>query len=92
MHDALGAGWDTRCPFPRLALNPASCFDCVAVGDLHTCALLYGGVVTCWGGNDDNLLGYDAEQVCGGDIVIVLVYMLSSFSSRVVWLGVIPGP
>lgn len=39
----------------------------VTAGDAHTCALLDGGAVRCWGAGDDGRLGYGASETIGDD-------------------------
>jgi alpha-tubulin suppressor-like RCC1 family protein len=41
-----------------------------AAGDYHSCALMHGGTVRCWGDNSEGELGIgstDGPQSCGGD-------------------------
>lgn len=39
----------------------------VALGNFHTCALLAGGAVSCWGRGDDGQLGYGNRDDIGDD-------------------------
>jgi alpha-tubulin suppressor-like RCC1 family protein len=53
-------------PLPVRGLTAAA--TAIAAGDAHTCALLAGGAVACWGSNADGQLGdgdADGPQHCG---------------------------
>jgi hypothetical protein len=36
----------------------------VAAGDEHSCAILDGGDVACWGNNEHDALGFSSDEVC----------------------------
>ncbi|MGO9835168.1 MAG: hypothetical protein ACLP1X_13225 [Polyangiaceae bacterium] len=38
----------------------------IAVGAVHSCALISGGTVECWGSNDHGELGNDTSALCNG--------------------------
>ena len=56
-YDALGMGMIGEISFPVGVPELEGNTTAVAVGDFHTCALLVGGKVQCWGGNMSGQLG-----------------------------------
>ena len=53
----LGNGTTTDSHTPAAAVTGITTATAIAAGDLHTCALLTGGTVKCWGYNDYGQLG-----------------------------------
>lgn len=51
---------------PEVPLGPGARVESVALGDRHTCALLSGGRVRCWGANDAGQLGLGDRIARGG--------------------------
>ncbi len=53
----LGNGTKMDSAIPTQVTAVAGDAQAIAAGDNHTCALLYGGEVKCWGANNSNQLG-----------------------------------
>lgn len=61
----LGIGADDQTVEPRSVVGLTGRVVDVALGQSHTCVLVEGGSVTCWGANQHDQLGFQQEIVPG---------------------------
>jgi alpha-tubulin suppressor-like RCC1 family protein len=79
----IGAGWSLRTA-PRASANPLTGFVTIGSGATHTCALMTGGGVKCWGGNANEQLGAPGA----GSVIPVNVSLSASVAQLDAGLGV----
>jgi alpha-tubulin suppressor-like RCC1 family protein len=62
----LGTDTTTANSETPIAVTGLSNVIAIAAGAVHTCALVSGGTVQCWGSNDYGELGNDTSALCNG--------------------------